>query len=720
MIRRKFMKIQAVTPFKLYNLKQTKQENTPQNATRTQNYAYNPVAYNDLTFTGRLFRTPEDFYSCPWNKTGMPETMKQYLNADYEDRQHMPPQQMLALVFDDINETKNLEQVKRIFPDEPLFKNLSDEPNRKAKVGILAEIDLMKDEGHSLFKNGKDNLGHYILKKIYVEGKTLKEINEDFSKDKSVYYDGLSPIEYDTLSAYGIKFPNNAFWKSFTHNRSNFNYTYTPRKPIEKDLNKIASTKSPVHSSHTAPKQRGRFDGIKDWELDKLTDAMNKGNGNVAETRKQLKKSSINDEAQLNFVAKYLGEINSIVLEKLHVSPEMREFFENQDNLTKSQKQKLDAYWADDDRRYWRSVIMKQTIKMFMDDYGVDGQNDDFKALLDYAHSIKPSRLEQLDRHNRIQAEYEDLFANLSEEDKKYLLDDIESEKEAATSSVPVEPTKIPFEDALENAKAKFNVNEYRFETEQGPISIVGKMDEALDEILKSESFFMPTGFARKYINFVKKDGRADSSYILSKSLLRAGVNLPDDDRLMPLHDVNELDSKILADFAKTCTSNDVRAAQQALSEVLSKVVGNKDSRIINIDLSFYSGSELLKVPKVNSFIRENKPKMDAKYEFYKKPLTDGEIRKISLKMFDMLRNYDAKKSALQGLDPQLCEMIDALAKYLKERNSSSLKDSIIKFIKEFGGTSRYLLDKDASQEMKKAKMEQIMLAYAIGISKTV
>lgn len=709
------MKIQAVTPFKLYNLKQTKQENTPQNATRTQNYAYNPVAYNDLTFTGRLFRTPEDFYSCPWNKTGMPETMKQYLNADYEDRQHMPPQQMLALVFDDINETKNLEQVKRIFPDEPLFKNLSDEPNRRAKVGILAEIDLMKDEGHTLFKNGKDNLGHYILKKIYLEGKTLKEINEDFSKDKSVYYDGLSPIEYDTLRAYGIKFPNNAFWKSFTHNRANFNYTYTPRKPIERDANKTSASNR--QATHSAPRQRGRFEGVKDWELDKLTDAMNKGNGSVTETKKQLKKASINDEAQLNFVAKYLSEINSIVLEKLHVSPEMREFFENQDNLTKSQKQKLDAYWADDDRRYWRSVIMKQTIKMFMDDYGVDGQNDDFKALLDYAHGIKPNRLVQMDEHNRIQAEYEDLFANLSEEDKKYLLDDIVPEKEVPTSQTPTEQTQVPFEDALETAKAKFNVDEYRFETEQGPISIVGKMDEALDEILKSESFFMPTGFARKYINFVKKDDRVDSSYILSKSLLRANVNLPDDDRLMPLHDVNELDSKLHADFAKTCSPNDVRAAQQALSEVLSSVMENKDSRILNIDLSFYSGSELLKVPKVNSFIRENKPKMDAKYEYYRKPLTDGEVRKISLKMFDMLRNYDAKKSALQGLDPELCEMIDSIAKYLKEKNSSSLKDSLIKFIREFGGSSRYLLDKDASQEMKNAKMEQIMLAFAVGLT---
>ena len=186
------MKIQPITPFRTYYLRQNQQE---YKSNSVQNNAYNPIAYKDVTFTARLFRSPEDFYSCPWNKNGMPDTMKQYLNADYEDRQHMPPQQMLSLVFDDINETKNLEQVKRIFPDEPLFKNLTDVPNKKSRTGILAEIDLMKEENKSLFKNGKDNLGHYILKKIYLEGKTLKEINEDFNKDKSVYYNGLSPIE---------------------------------------------------------------------------------------------------------------------------------------------------------------------------------------------------------------------------------------------------------------------------------------------------------------------------------------------------------------------------------------------------------------------------------------------------------------------------------------------------------------------------------------------
>lgn len=334
------MRIQPITPFNVYNYSQNKKQ---QQKIQVQNNAYNPIAYNDVSFTARLCWTPEEFYALPYNKNGMPETMKQYLNADFEDRQHMRPQDVMALVFDDINETKNLEQVKRIFPDEPLFNNLTDIPNRKAKTGILAEIDLMKDENKSLFKNGKDNLGHYILKKIYIEGKTLKEINEDFDKDKSVYYNGLSPIQYDTLRAFGIKFPNQSFWKSFTHNRDNFKYVYTPRKQKE-----TRSESTPVQRTSTSvPRQRGRFEGVKDWEIDRLADALNRGNGSSDETKKQLKKSSVRDEASLNFVAKYMGEINSVVLEKLHVSPEMREFFENPDNLSKSQKQKMEAYWQD-------------------------------------------------------------------------------------------------------------------------------------------------------------------------------------------------------------------------------------------------------------------------------------------------------------------------------------------------------------------------------------
>ena len=68
------MKIQPITPFRTYYLRQNQQE---YKSNSVQNNAYNPIAYKDVTFTARLFRSPEDFYSCPWNKNGMPDTMKQ-------------------------------------------------------------------------------------------------------------------------------------------------------------------------------------------------------------------------------------------------------------------------------------------------------------------------------------------------------------------------------------------------------------------------------------------------------------------------------------------------------------------------------------------------------------------------------------------------------------------------------------------------------------------
>ena len=211
------MKIEKVSPL-LYvhkNLKKSENKNL-HTEHKYVGYAYNPFAYKDynVNFTARLFRTPANFFEQDFNRNGMPETMKNYLYEDYDDRQNMPPAQMIKLVFDDINEAKSLEQVKRIFPDEPLFKNLKDNPNLKARTGVIAEINLMKQENKPLFKNGQDNLGLYILKKIYLEGKTLKEINTDFEKDISVHYKGISPIKYETLSAYGIKFPDNADRKS--------------------------------------------------------------------------------------------------------------------------------------------------------------------------------------------------------------------------------------------------------------------------------------------------------------------------------------------------------------------------------------------------------------------------------------------------------------------------------------------------------------------------
>lgn len=52
-------------------------------------------------------------------------------------------------------------------------------------------------------------------------------------------------------------------------------------------------------------------------------------------------------------------------------------------------------------------MVMKETIRLFFNTYGADGDNDDFKELLEYAHNIKSKRLERQQKHDLLQQEYE-------------------------------------------------------------------------------------------------------------------------------------------------------------------------------------------------------------------------------------------------------------------------------------------------------------------------
>ena len=97
----------------------------------------------------------------------------------------------------------------------------------------------------------------------------------------------------------------------------------------------------------------------------------------------------------------------SVVLEKLHVSEEMKDFYMDYDNLSKSQKEKFAAYWQNDWLKEQQSKVMKGTIRLFFDTYGVDGNNEDFQELLEYARNIKPNRIARQEEHNRLQEEYE-------------------------------------------------------------------------------------------------------------------------------------------------------------------------------------------------------------------------------------------------------------------------------------------------------------------------
>lgn len=683
------MKVEKITPL-FYTQKNTKKSDNKNLLSKNNytNYSYNPLAYRDynVNFTARLFRTPENFYEQPFNRSNMPDTMKTYLFNDYEDRKNMPPNQMMKLVYGDLEETKSLEQVKRIFPDESLFANLTDTPNKKARTGVIAEIELMRQENKSLFKNGKDNLGHYLLKKVYLEGKTLKEINSDFEKDISVHYKGLSPIQYETLSAYGIKFPKSAFWKSFIATREDFPYEYKPRKAVEHRNTTLERVAANVISKPKAEPKK--FADIKEWEIDKLSEAVIKGKGSVDETRRQIKKSSIKNTESSNFVSKYLSEISSIVLEKVHASDEMKDFAENYDKLSSSEKSLLDAYWNSNPQiKEQRSIAMKDTIKLFMDAYGVDGNNEEFRELINYAHEIKPARLERQRLHDLKQAEYDEMFEELPKETKENKISAVEDK----VKQLPISEDKT-----LRTYTVFPSTHEIRYN---------GDLDEYLRGVLKEELVLLPDSFVQKYTKFLMNHPLITDKYKLT---LAVDGSVPEgyEDTILPDKELHKISYTVNKDFSvkyhQVMTAND-----QALVELISTIKPDGAEKLLPLQTD-----EVMKLARtlgLETLSPQQKAQINANYQEYLRPITSKEdINKINDMLVDFALNY--KKSSFYDKNAQLNVLMEMLSANLKDCPSlkkdmqRSIKYS--KFIENYGGSAKILLKNNVTPEMKKAKLE--------------
>ena len=531
------MKVQFIPQFKLNNINYTKQ---PQkNINKTPQYSYNPIAYKDydITFGKRLFRDPEDFYAQDFNEKGMPKLLDEYIyeGVDTNFKKTVPPAQAMQEVYGSLKYAQNLDMVKQIYPNEPLFSNLHSKSSINAREGILGELALMKNDesyaGKSLFKNGKDDLGLYILKKIYIEGKTLKEINKDFHRDTSVVYEGLGDIKYSDLKAFGIHFPNRSFWKSFIATRKDFPYVYIPRKAeIIKEATKETQRRNTINT-YTPKPHRKKFDGVKDWELDKITRVIEDTNGGISDIQRKIRKNG-NSESN-NFVSQYMGEIMSVTLDRLHASPEMKAFFEDYENLSVSQRSILKKYWTTPNARQNLSIVMKSTIQMFMDAYDEDGENDEFHDLLEYAHSIKPLREEAEQKHIKMQQYYEDIFKDYGTEIP---------EKEKFVTEKVEEPEILTIEKVRKLAAEKgANVQEIMLPDGKKVIMTYNRK-ELCEDMIEDNYGIFPTEFKQRMINHLYKSTDATDKYLLAISLETNGL-----DRFIPLGNCDDLDDEFVS-----------------------------------------------------------------------------------------------------------------------------------------------------------------------------
>lgn len=698
------MKVNRITPM-LYSNQTVQRNNNKHNNNKTINNSYNPIAYRDynVNFGARLFRTPANFYEQPFNKNGMPDTMKNYLYTDYEDRKNMPPSQMMRLVYEDIEIADSLDDVKELYPEEPLFKNLTDARNKKAKTGVLAEIDLMKQDGKPLFKNGNNNLGLYLLKKVYLEGKTLKEINKDFEKDISSYYKGLSPIQYETFSAYGIKFPNSAFWKSFTATRKDFPYEYKPRKAITTRTQSGQKTTSPTNHPQKAKVEKGKFADIKDWEIDKLAKAMVGGKGNVEATKKQMKKQNIRDNESLSFVAKYMKQINSIVLDRMHVSDEMKSFFNQQNNLTATQQEKFTKYWQNPKLNELQSILMKDTIKLFFEEYGVDGNNENFKYLLDYAdNGIKNERMLPAN-HAEKQAMYDELFANY----------DFKENGKSTAELLPETPKSMEeiVTEAIENKKPSILIKPSAKE-----IIYNGNLNGDFQKMLQSEMELLPEGYAKKYISFFMKhpliDDKFKISYIASDSVPAEHKSL-----IYTPEELAEVSTRVNREFDSNFIHRTI-ASNQAMSRmILDLDFGENTERSLTVNTNALV--EMLEKAGFEHWTPEQKTKLNTLYREYATPLTSKEdIKKINSMLIDFVVNYDTMRPLTIKGEAQVNAILGNISDAMKI--NPTLKKEFEKaikyydFVNIYGGSSKLLFDNGITQEAKSIKLQLMLEDFII------
>ena len=565
-----------------------------QNDNIQQETITNPVIQNgykdfNINFRGR---TPENFYAQEFNVKNMPETMKSYLNEDYETRKYLPPEQVMNQSFKYLNVIDNFSDVKSTYPDETLFENLH-EANLKGRTGILSDIKIAKEMSDTpLLKDGSDNFGMYLLKKIFLEGKTIKEINKDFyEKDLATEYKGAvtQPITYGTTSAYGIKYPKTDFWNSFIATRDEYKkFIVDLPKQNKNDLKKelaakfgtsrnTTQTTSVRNGAEKTEKTPRRKYSIKKYQRDQIKKDIKDAKADVYKVEKSIRKHFTQNDPEASFIVKYLSPIMTIAADRVHLSEEEKDFAEMLKNQGKKVENLFGQFWkAKPELLDYYSTMITDTIDLFEETYEeggaipinskyqvitdkvknqkpIDFVSPRFLELLDHVQTIVPNRMAKYAKHDELQKEWEEHFRT------KY--GEVQQE-----TVIPQETSKTNMIDQLEVEAEKNNGKVYTLRGVDGEdIKIVANLDETFSDYIRSLNRGMPSSYVNASISKALKNPLVTEDAKLSFSVLKLLDRL-DDDRILGKTErdciINVLQSDIVGE---TC------AASMAMADVYSE-----------------------------------------------------------------------------------------------------------------------------------------------------
>ncbi len=225
------MKISPINSFQVPQYKkEVKQNSSVKNF--PQNNPINPLGYNDylLSFGARVDKGLERFYDT--NKDRMPQTVRDYIE-NLDDKSKYSPLEAQKNAYEKLESAQTIEDIKKAYPQEKLFENLINPIDSHATRGILNSIrendELLKISDQGVLKD-KSNLTVYLVKKIFLEDKTIEEINQDLDKDLDEDFKAdfkfknkdSQYIHTSTLNALGIKAPQFEYRQSLRYTRDGY------------------------------------------------------------------------------------------------------------------------------------------------------------------------------------------------------------------------------------------------------------------------------------------------------------------------------------------------------------------------------------------------------------------------------------------------------------------------------------------------------------------
>ena len=163
-----------------------KQANNSENMSSTFLSATYPNNYYLMNFTARVNKDLTSFIER--NKENLPHSVLSYVsNLSDEQKELISPLEAQRNAFEYLSICETVDDIKDAYSEEPLFKDLKTVGELKSKRGFLYDIRLMQDDlkeaNETVLVCEDKDLTVYLVKKVFLEGKTIDEINQDLDND---------------------------------------------------------------------------------------------------------------------------------------------------------------------------------------------------------------------------------------------------------------------------------------------------------------------------------------------------------------------------------------------------------------------------------------------------------------------------------------------------------------------------------------------------------